>query len=194
MIHQELLRRAIPQDNKVLIDFVETLSPKILRHFAAVPALGGSGAPRPIIGLDSPAGLQSYTGEERGRFSRSNPDQSMATHLLNGIFAAMRLAEKLPPSKVFNDEEKRLWILGYICHDYTKIYGIKVSGGNLPAILSLIAQLGEFLNFSAFMPDWKDYLGDIAFLAQNTQTKEGSNLEISKFDVKNAHRVSLITN
>jgi CRISPR-associated protein Csc3 len=40
------------------------------------------------------------------------------------------------------------------------------------------------MNFDAFFPEWRNYLGDIAFLAQNTQTKEGSNLQVTLFQPK----------
>ncbi len=188
MIHQELLRRAVPESNKVLTNFVETLAPKILTYFAAVPALGGSGKLPVIPGLEVPAGLQAFAPKDYANFSKL-PDQSMATHLLNGIFAAMRLTEKLPPNKALTDDGKRLWILGYICHDYTKIYGVKIAAGDIPLIRQLIERLGELLDFKAFQADWKDYLGDIAFLSQNTQTKEGSNLYTSLFNVKADQRV-----
>lgn len=189
MIHQELLRRAVPESDKVLIDFVDYIAPKILEYFAAVPALGGSGQLPAVPGLEIPAGLQTYTEKDYANFSKL-ADQSMATHLLNGIFAAMRLAEKLPPNKTLTEDEKRLWILGYVCHDYTKIYGVKVAAADIPVIRELLEQLGVLLNFEPFMPRWKGYLGDVAFLAQNTQTKEGSNLDISLFKVR-ADKVAL---
>jgi len=190
MIHQELLRRAVPQDDRVLQDFVETLAPPILTHLASVPALGGSGKLPIIEGLKIPTGLKIYTVQDYARLTRGGkqPDQSMATHLLNGIFAAMRLTKWLPEAKQLSDLEKRLWILGYICHDYTKIYGIQISAGDIPLIKQLIERLGELMNFDAFLPEWREYLGDIAFLAQNTQTREGSNLQVALFKVKHEAR------
>lgn len=187
MIYQEILRRVIAEDQKVLTQFTDVLAPKILEYFAAVPALGGSGRPPILPELEIPSDLQTFTGQDYANFSRL-PDQSMATHLLNGIFSAMKLADKLPPQKSLKDDEKRLWIMGYICHDYTKIYGVKISAGNIPRIQDLIAKLGELLNFSVIQPDWKHYLGDITFLAQNTQTREGSNLDISRFDTRTDRR------
>lgn len=186
MIHQELLRRAVPQDDPVLQSFVEHLAPPILTYLASVPALGGSGKPPVIEGLEIPVGLKMYTAQDYARLTKGGKqeDQSMATHLLNGIFAAMRLAKWLPPNKQLTDLEKRLWILGYICHDYTKIYGIQISAGEIPLIKQLIERLGALMNFDAFLPEWRDYLGDIAFLAQNTQTKEGSNLQVEQFQPK----------
>lgn len=186
MIHQELLRRAVPQEDIVLQSFVEHLSPPILTYLASVPALGGSGKPPVIEGLEIPAGLRTYTEQDYARLTRGGrqEDQSMATHLLNGIFIAMRLSQRLPARKQMTDLDKRLWILGYICHDYTKIYGIQISAGEIPLIKQLIERLGALMNFDAFLPEWREYLGDIVFLAQNTQTKEGSNLQVTLFQSK----------
>ncbi|MDW8226367.1 MAG: type I-D CRISPR-associated protein Cas10d/Csc3, partial [Anaerolineales bacterium] len=186
MIHQELLRRAVTQDDQVLQSFVEYLAPPILNYLASVPALGGSGKPPVIEGLEIPAGLKINTAEDYARLTKGGrqEDQSMATHLLNGIFAAMHLAKWLPPDKQLTELEKRLWILGYICHDYTKIYGIQLSAGEIPLIKQLVERLGALMNFDPFLPEWHKYLGDIAFLAQNTQTKEGSNLQTMLFEPK----------
>lgn len=176
MIHQRLLLQAVEGRDPVLVEFVETIAPKILEHFATVPALGGSGQPRPAPDFAIPPKLRRYTEIELARFGTSNPDQSMATHILNGIFAGMRIAEKLPASKAMRTNEKRLWILGYVVHDYTKVYGLQVPAGELPAIRQLVARLGEQLNFGEFMADWQTLLDDVVWLGQNTQTREGANL------------------
>ena len=186
MIHQTLLRRAVAGRDPVLVEFVDTVAPAILIHFATVPALGGSGQARVQDDPCLPAGLPGYSLEAMARFSQKH-DQSMVTHILNGIFAAMRVAEKLPPTKALNDLEKRLWLLGYVTHDYTKVYGIKVAAGNLPLIRQAIVCLGEKLNFAAFLPNWQDYLDDIVFLAQNTQTVEGANLNTREFTDLRTH-------
>lgn len=176
MIHQRLLLQAVQGRDPILVDFVETVAPKILEHFATVPALGGSGQPRPAPDFDIPPKLRRYSDEELARFGASNPDQSMATHILNGIFAGMRIAEKLPASKALTASEKQLWILGYVVHDYTKVYGLQVPGGDLPTIRQLVARLAEQLSFGAFLPDWGNLLDDVVWLGQNTQTREGANL------------------
>jgi CRISPR-associated protein Csc3 len=120
MIHQQLLRRAVAGRSPALVDFVETVAPHLLRLFATLPALGGSGR---LLPLDPrlPEGLSRFTEQELARFSERNPDQSLTAHILNGLFAGLRLAERLPPEKAPSDFEQRLWILGYIVHDYTKV-------------------------------------------------------------------------
>jgi len=186
MIHQSLLRRAMAGRDPVLVDFVETLVPPVLSRFTSVPALGGSPDRRALEDSCLPHGIPHYPPEALERFSQ-NHDQSMTTHILNGIFAGIRIAEKLPPHKALDDLEKRLWLLGYVVHDYTKVYGIKVAAGDLSLIRQAIACLGDALNFGAFLPSWKDHLDDIAFLAQNTQTVEGANLNIREFTGLKTH-------
>jgi CRISPR-associated protein Csc3 len=161
---------------------VETVAPRILERFAAVPALGGSGRPAGITDLNLPMGLEYYTEEQLRRFSEKLTDQSMVTHILNGIFAAFRLAEKVPAERALSELEKRLWLLGYVAHDYTKVFCIRTEAGDLPRIRKVVTCLGEALNFSGLLPDWQRYMDDIVFLAQNTQTKEGANLNLRDFN------------
>ncbi|PDW01379.1 type I-D CRISPR-associated protein Cas10d/Csc3 [Candidatus Viridilinea mediisalina] len=170
MIHQELLRRAVAGHHPMIQHFVETLAPHVLLAFSRIPALGGSGAALPgerdpLL----PPEAVAYDPEVRARFSQTNPDQSLSAHLFNGIFAGARVAKSLPPSKQLNDLEWQVWILGFIVHDYTKIHGIEIAPRYMAQIESIIEQQGERLNFAAFLPTWRDYLDDIAFLAQNTQ-------------------------
>lgn len=180
MIHQALLRRVVVGREAALVDFVETVAPLLLQRFVSVPALGGSGRVQGLLDPCLPEDIQSIAPEAYRRFSQMH-DQSMLTHTLNGVFAAMRLMEKLPDSKALDDLEQRLWLMGYVCHDYTKVYGIKVQADNLPLIRKLITCLGDSLNFTDFCPTWHEYLDDIVFLAQNTQTVEGANLNLRDF-------------
>jgi CRISPR-associated protein Csc3 len=45
----------------------------------------------------------------------------------------------------------------------------------IPKILELCQTLGERLNFDAFWAEWREYLTEIGYLAQNTQGKVGIN-------------------
>jgi hypothetical protein len=98
MIHQQLLRRAVAGRPPALVDFVETVAPHLLGLFSTIPALGGSGH---LLPLDPrlPEGLSRFTEQELARFSERNPDQSLTAHILNGLFAGLRLAERLSPEK-----------------------------------------------------------------------------------------------
>ncbi|MBA3920504.1 MAG: type I-D CRISPR-associated protein Cas10d/Csc3, partial [Nostocaceae cyanobacterium] len=46
---------------------------------------------------------------------------------------------------------------------------------DVSAILKVCEDLGEKLDFDLFWSEWREYLSDIAFLAQNTQFKHGTN-------------------
>ncbi|NJO82495.1 MAG: type I-D CRISPR-associated protein Cas10d/Csc3 [Blastochloris sp.] len=149
---------------------METLAPQILLTFSRITALGGSGGMLPgERDPHLPPEAVAYTAEARENFGRANPDQSLSAHLFNGIFAGAHLAELLPPAKALREIEWRIWILGFIVHDYTKIHGVSIEPRYMPQIRSMIEHQGEKLNFTAFLPTWRDYLDDITFLAQNTQ-------------------------
>lgn len=177
MIYQELLRSAVGGHHSVLQDFVETLAPTLLIEFSSKSALGGSAdAPADESDNELPPEAIPLTQRDREAFSRGY-DQSLAAHLFNGIFAGVRVAALLPEEIALRDEEWRVWILGFVVHDYTKDHQIQMRAEHIAAIRSLIAQDGDRLQFSEFFPQWRDYLDDIVFIAQNTQTVKGANLD-----------------
>ncbi|WP_029215466.1 type I-D CRISPR-associated protein Cas10d/Csc3 [Kallotenue papyrolyticum] len=178
-IHHTLLRRAVAERPAVLRDFVEQLAPRLLLRFSSVPALGGSGQP-PARDPELPASALEHTPETWQRFAQGH-DQSLAAHLFNGIFAGARIAERLPSDKALTEEEWRVWILGFIVHDYTKVYGIQIAPQHLDDIRALIRRLGRDLRFDAFLAAWERYLDDIVFIAQNTQKVQGANLDWSAY-------------
>lgn len=184
MIYQQLLRRAVAGRSPALVDFVEILVPALLERFTTIPALGGSGRPQPLADIQLPEEVVCFTEEELALFGEKNPDQSLTVHILNGLFAGLRLAEWFPPEKALSDSEQRLWIMGYIVHDYTKVYGIKISSGQLDTIRQVVRHLGEGLHFNGYLSHWLDYLDDIVFLAQNTQKVEGANLNLRDYRLK----------
>src|SRR5436309_194682 len=154
MLIQELFRRVVAGRGQLLQDIATMLVPRILQEFAAIPALGGSGQPS---GISDPeleellTTIPSFTPEELQIFSTKGFDQSLATHLINGLFAGMFLAERLPEHKTLKSIELQVWALGYTVHDYTKAYGRKVSAGQLAIARQLVSKLGERLAFDCFM-------------------------------------------
>ncbi len=187
MLIQELFRRAVIDRCQVMQDIAEMLVPAIMREFAAVPALGGSGKPLTIYEPELQELLEkipAYTAEEQQRFSAKGFDQSLSTHLINGLFAGMHLAECLPEHKVLDTVGQQIWALGFTVHDYTKAYGRNVKAGQLTDIRQLVSRLGEKLGFSRFMSDWLIYLDDIVFIAQNTQTVAGANLNLRDYQLR----------
>ncbi len=187
MLIQELFRRAVIDRCQVMQDIAEMLVPAIMREFAAVPALGGSEKPLIVHEPELQELLEkipAYTAEEQQRFSAKGFDQSLSTHLINGLFAGMHLAERLPEHKELDTAGQRIWALGFTVHDYTKAYGRNVKAGQLAIIRKLVSRLGEKLGFSHFMSDWLTYLDDIVFIAQNTQTVAGANLNLRDYQLR----------
>jgi hypothetical protein len=81
MLIQELFRRVVVGRCQVMQDIAEILVPAIMREFAAVPALGGSGKPLTIHEPELQELLEripAYTAEDRQRFSEKGFDQSLS--------------------------------------------------------------------------------------------------------------------
>lgn len=184
MLIESLFVRAASERGPVTQAVAATLAPAIMRVFAGVPALGGSGKPLPVTLPDVEDLLEqlpAYTDKQLQAFSNKGFDQSLATHLINGLFVGLFLAERLPEHKAVDEERLRLWALGFAVHDYTKAYRRNVTAGQLPIIRRLVAALGGPLAFDDFLPGWRDYLDDIVFIAQNIQTFEGANLNLRDY-------------
>ncbi|MBA2680087.1 MAG: type I-D CRISPR-associated protein Cas10d/Csc3, partial [Ktedonobacteraceae bacterium] len=190
MLIQELFRRSVVGRSQVTQDIVVVLAPRVLCEFAATPALGGSGNIPFLLDIQDDAlqemlaSIPAYSVEELQKFSAKGFDQSLATHLINGLFAGMFLVERLPEQKTLDELEQRVWALGYTVHDYTKAYGRKVSAGQMPIIRRLVSLMGERLAFDKFLVEWREYLDDIVFIAQNTQTVQGANLNLRDYQLR----------
>lgn len=193
MWHEELLSKVIARDpiwaqhpalGEVVQRFTRTLCPLILQHYAGLAALGGKGQPltedeRAAL----PPGAVPLTAEDYTHFQHM-PDQSLATHLMNGAFAGYRLAALLPEHLTWDTERWNLWTLGFVLHDYGKARGVNVPASRLDTARAICRKLGEELEFEQFFPEWEHYLDDIVFLAQNTQTVMGANLNLRDYTLR----------
>lgn len=173
---QELLVETLPvETDPILRSYIETVLPALEREFSLATALGGS--------EEAHYRILSKLGDARAREKAqrwsSNPDQSLTVHVLNALLTAWNLIPYLSQSLALSETEKRLLCLGITLHDYDKhcrSQGRKPPhASEVAAILELCRELGEKLNFQGFWSDWEQYLPDIAFLAQNTQFKHGTN-------------------
>jgi CRISPR-associated protein Csc3 len=52
----------------------------------------------------------------------------------------------------------------------------------------VIRCLGDDLSFDAYLLNWRDYLDDVVFLAQNTQKVEGANLNLRDYQLRTQPR------
>ena len=171
---QRLLLNTLEEDtDPILRAYIQTVLPAMEQAFGLIPALGGSEA----VHRHRLQGNK-YIEEsirKRMRFS----DQSLLVHVLNALLTAWNLLPFLDEDQQLSENEKRLLCLGLTLHDYNKYCEAEAEGSpkahEVSDILRLCEELGEKLNFSEFWQEWRDYLSEIAYLAQNTQSKTGTN-------------------
>jgi CRISPR-associated protein Csc3 len=116
----KLLRDAIQAqnpDDAVMLDFAEYVLPNLLKFAIGVTAKGG----KFFDELD-----QQREAEGKAKVRRDNAaDQSLNTHLLNGLFPANLIERRLVAmnttiQRVVREQERRLVISGFILHDFEK--------------------------------------------------------------------------
>lgn len=119
----------------------------------------------------------SYAQEKAQRWS-SRADQNLLVHVLNGLLTAWNISKYLP--QPLSEIEKYLLCLGLTLHDYNKYCNGQgeetPNNWEVDEIINLCRDLGEKLNFKLFWDEWQNYLPEIAYLAQNTQNKVGTNI------------------
>ncbi|MGB3535827.1 MAG: type I-D CRISPR-associated protein Cas10d/Csc3 [Microcoleaceae cyanobacterium] len=152
---QRLLIETLQEKKSVLGKFIDTIIPNLETEFALIPALGGKTA----------------------AFSKL-ADQSLLVHVINGLITALNVSQYLEDK--LSDTEQKLLCLGFTLHDYDKYFYYKneeiPNAHEVEKITESCYQLGKKLNFDYFWLQWKEYVLDICYLAQNTQAKKGSNL------------------
>ncbi|MBD2458957.1 type I-D CRISPR-associated protein Cas10d/Csc3 [Nostoc sp. FACHB-87] len=182
---QTLLIETLPSHtDPILQTFIQTTLPAMEREFGLITAMGGS----------QQTHYQTLT-KQGDRFADENakryaakPDQSLLVHVLNGLLTAWNLSTHLPKHLQLQDVEKRLLCLGLTLHDYNKY--VRGKGEEQPPpkaheveeIINLCQRLGEILDFSLFWHEWREYLLEIAYLAQNTQFNVDSNPILSNWE------------
>ena len=184
----KLLREAIQSQNpndQVMSDFAEYVLPNLLRVAIGVTAKGGKFFDK----LD-----RKNEAEGKDRVRRDNAgDQSLNTHLLNGLFPANLIEQRLEKlnttvQRVVREQERRILIAGFILHDFEKFPDAPVDCRKLGLeqhrhiIDEKVRQLGLdcFLN-----PDdsegYKEYLDDLLCVAYNAQRRWDTNWNFSEF-------------
>jgi len=163
----DLLRRAVEPDDKPLLDYVEYVAPRLLEEFSLITAKGGAGKGYP---------------EWNPKWSESH-DQSMLSHILNGIFPTLRIMRQ--SGQPLSDLEERLYLIGYTLHDLDKVARVRnLSVADLERkeqFLSFLRDWLDRLNVRAFLPNIDDHLEDLAWLILNTQSVWGANRNLSGF-------------
>jgi len=139
-----ILRNIIDSDDTVLLDFVDKIMPKMLEEFSLMTAKGGTNFPQ-------------------------LHDQSMLTHILNGMLPSLRIIKTAVNigAKGLTKLEKRLYIISYSLHDLNKIVGekeLKRTSINDDDYLEHVRLQIQRLGFDEFLPDYESYLNDITYL------------------------------
>jgi CRISPR-associated protein Csc3 len=189
MFFIQFLRDQIPPDDHVMLDFVEHIVPKLFEIYTDTSAKGGDHS-------------KNHTVDETTRRKfEAKDDQSMASHLLNGIFPTMRLLTIIAQeglSEPFSDQERRIYILSYMMHDVDKIQSHNAVLQGCESVEQFATHgreqierakriVGGYLQeceAEKFLPNYTDYLEEITYLVVNTQQQWGTHLHTHLWDFR----------
>lgn len=184
----KLLREAIQAqnpDDRVMQDFAEAVLPNLLQIAIGVTAKGG----RFFDQLD-----QKREAEGKAKVRRDNAaDQSLNTHLLNGLFPANLIEQRLENldttiRRVVKEKERRLAIAGFILHDFEKFPDVPDDCRKLTLEehRQIIDQKIQQLGLDRFIDPnnseaYRDYLDDLLCIAYNAQRRWDTNWNFSEY-------------
>lgn len=198
-----LLREAIAQtnpDDSVLQDFSNYVLPNLLKYAIGVSAKGGW--------FFDELDRRVAQGDRDPLSHRHNAaDQSLNTHLLNGLFPANLIERRLQTlntnvRRYIKNLERRILIASFILHDFEKFDLIRfpqlfqqyqqyhrnldldLRKAGIESHRELFDVLVPALGLDQFIdPDnpetWKTYRDDLLYIAYNTQIKNDTNLNLS---------------
>ncbi|MFZ4816599.1 MAG: hypothetical protein ACOYL5_18840 [Phototrophicaceae bacterium] len=166
----------------VLTDFAEQVVGELSDRFALKAAKGG-------------AFFEARKAEGLKNSARYQNDQTLRAHLINGMLPSLQTARLLARwggrhLTDWDDTHERLFIAGYMLHDYTKIEavqetlrarGFKVweapSERQIPVLEEIFQGWCSLLGLDAFLEPiggTARYLHDLIYIACNTQQMKGT--------------------
>ncbi len=187
-----LLQRTVShiwKDDAVINDFVQLVAAPLSEHFAHITAKGGDFVQQ-----------QLQDGKSEKTVERYKRDQSMRAHLINGLFPVLHIAKHLqawnaPQFRFYDETTQRLFIAGYLLHDYIKLpmvtqqleaAGLGHDSLNPARHLSLVEtilrncctqlKLDQFLQPIGGI---ESFLHDLIYVISNTQQRWGTMRNIS---------------
>ena len=159
--HIALLKRAIPDNDSVLQDYVEVVGPRMQKEYT----------------------LRSAKGSSVEKYAR-NDDQSMLAHILNGVFPTLQIVRE--SERDLSPIEKQLYLIAYTLHDLDKLVNVRelsVAGDKKKSeFYGYLDDWVERLHFDRFCPEYDEYREDVGYLILNTQVKYGADLNPQNFD------------
>ncbi len=198
----KLLRSAIHTqnpDDAVMQDFAEYVLPNLLKITIGVTAKGGKFFDK----------LDQEKGKENVR--RDNAaDQSLNTHLLNGLFPANLIEQRLEQldttiQRLVREQERRLVMAAFILHDFEKFPDVDGEIRSLPGeerlkqhrqvIDKKIQQLGldHFIN-PQNPTAYREYLDDLLCMAYNAQRRWDTNWNFSEYGLQPVLKDKILRN
>lgn len=169
-------------DDAVMRDFVTWVAAPLSEQFGHVAAKGGA-----FVAEREAAGLKVE--------ARYTQDQTMRAHLINGLFPVLHVARTLqaweaPQFRYYDDEVRRLFIAGYILHDYLKLPGVEeqlenagfshakaIGPEQIPLTEAIFQAWCGTLGLDAFLAPVGGVghvLHDLIYIAVNTQKRWGT--------------------
>jgi CRISPR-associated protein Csc3 len=169
-------------DDAVINDFVTHVAPNLSDLLGHVTAKGGIFAEeRQAKGVK---GVERY-----------GDDQSMRSHLINGLFPVLHVAHTLqrwgaPQFRYYDDTVRRIFIAGYVLHDWLKLpevetqleaVGVRHDSVNAAQHQEVVEQIFRTWGAQLKLDDFLRPIGgldqrlhDLIFVACNTQIKWGT--------------------
>lgn len=188
-----MLRHAVHKlwpGDRVMVDFVDQVAGPLSDRLAGIGAKGGEWvAEREAAG--------------RKVEQRYAADQSQRAHLINGLFPVLNVARILqrwgaPQFRHYDEATRRLFIAGYVLHDYIKLPGVReelaaagldpdaaVSAQQLPRLEDVFRHWCDALGLDAFLASLGgvgEVLQDVIYVACNTQVRWGTLGNLSLLD------------
>ena len=184
----KLMRSAVqkqhPHDT-VMQDFAEYVLPNLLQQAVGVTAKGGKFFDR----LDKEKGRENVRRDNAG-------DQSLNTHLLNGLFPANLIEQRLEKldttvQRVVKERERRLVIAAFILHDFEKFPDVDsdVRKQTIEEHRKILEEKTEQLGLNKFInPEdsetYKEYVDDLLCMAYNAQRRWDTNWNFSEYGLR----------
>jgi CRISPR-associated protein Csc3 len=190
LVMRQAIKDALPP-NDPLNEYADFALPHLAAQFVLATAKGGAFVEK-----------QRAQGKAESELARYDRDQSLLSHILNGLLPVARIirylqAHKAPQFRRFDEQAYRLFCIGYTLHDIDKVPAVKARmdsdkltlAANKQRFLALLDEQMQALGLDKFFnpsdPEaYRAHLADIAFIIANTQEVWGTYRQTFDLDVQ----------